>query len=39
MTESQKAKFTAAVVGVAGFYGAELTQMSLAIYLEHTTRT
>ena len=29
MTESQKATFTAAVVGLAGFYGAELNKMSL----------
>ena len=32
MTESKKVKFTAALAGVASFYGAELTQMSLAIY-------
>ena len=32
MNEAEKAKFTAAVVGLAGFYGAELNKMSLAIY-------
>ena len=32
MTEAEKAKFTAAVVGVASFYGTELSHMSLNIY-------
>ena len=32
MVESEKKKFTAAVVGLACFYGVELNTMSLAIY-------
>ena len=32
MIESEKKKFTAAVVGLAGFYGAELSHMALGIY-------
>ena len=32
MTEAEKAKFTAAVVGVASFYGTELSKMALNIY-------
>ena len=34
MTESQKAKFTATLTGVASFYGTELNKMSLNIYWE-----
>ena len=32
MTDAEQEKFTAAVVGLASFYGAELSIMSLAIY-------
>ena len=32
MTDAEKEKFTAAVAGLAGFYGAELNKMSLNIY-------
>ena len=34
MTDAEEEKFMAAVVGLAGFYGAELNKMSLNIYLE-----
>ena len=34
MTEAEEAKFTAAVVGVASFYGTELNKLALAIYWE-----
>ena len=32
MTDAEKKKFTAAVAGLAGFYGVELPKMSMAIY-------
>ena len=32
MTETEKTKFTAAVVGLASFYGVELSKMSMVIY-------
>ena len=32
MTEAEKAKFIAAVAGIAGFYGTELNKMALKIY-------
>ena len=34
MTEAEKAKFTAAVVAVASFYGTELNKLALNIYWE-----
>ena len=43
MTDMEKAKFTAAVAGLASFYGVELSHMALGIYWdtlrEHDLKT